>query len=209
MLPGLTFWFWRSCEILTLIPTVGMLSWFVHGYTVSNALTPTQILVLFIVSVLALFWAAATLLAYRGMTRWNAHFCAFVDLCFVGALIAGVFYLRDIKNYSCDHFNTSVGPYGIFLWLGVFGYPGRYPWANDLNKNCAMLKASWAFGIMNIIFFFITFLALLWVAREYPQGMGARTTTTRRRYSSGGRGSRSPGGRRSRSSYHSTRRTYY
>jgi len=208
MLPGLTFWFWRSFEILTLIPTLGMLSWFVHGYTQYNQLTPSFVLVLFIVSVIACFWAVATLLFYRGLTRWNAHFCAFVDLCLVGALIAGVYYLRDIKNWNCSSPGEAY-PHGIYEGLGIFGYPGvvsHNVYAKDLKKNCGMLKASWAFGIMNIIFFFITFLVLLWVAREYPQGVGGRGTTTVRRSSRRYSNSRrSPG----RSSYHSTRRTYY
>jgi hypothetical protein len=162
MLPGLTFWFWRSCEVLTLIPTLGMLAWFVHGYTEYNQLTPSPVLVLFIVSVLACFWAVATLLAYHGMTRWNAHFCALVDLCFVGALIAGVYYLRDIKNWNCAHFGQGASPHGIYAQLGIFGYSGHkagIKWGADLNKNCAMLKASWVFGIMNTIFFFITFVS--------------------------------------------------
>jgi hypothetical protein len=161
MLPGITFWFWRSCEILTLIPTVGMLSWFVHGYTSTNQVTPTFILVLFIVSVIACFWAVATLLFYHGMTRYNARFCAFVDLALVGALIAGVYYLRDITNQNCATFGQGQ-QHGIEIGLGIFGSAGasiHSPWALHLNKNCSMLKACFAFGIMNVIFFFITFVS--------------------------------------------------
>lgn len=168
MLPGLFFATWRFFEIFTLIPTLGMLSWFVHGYTVNNQLTPSTILVLFIVSVLACFWAVATLLAYRA-TKFNAAFCAFVDLCFVGALIAGVYYLRGITHESCTSFGEGT-PDSFYLGLGIFGYVGvqtQNPFALHVDKNCAMLKASFAFGIMNIIFFFVTFVSCLFhIARE-------------------------------------------
>jgi hypothetical protein len=32
MLPGLFFGFWRVAEVITLIPVVGMLAWFVAGF---------------------------------------------------------------------------------------------------------------------------------------------------------------------------------
>jgi hypothetical protein len=159
MLPGLTFLTWRIFEILTLIPTVGMLSWFVKKLTDYNTLTPTSILVLFIVSVLALFWALATLAFYSG-TKYNGQFCAVVDLLLVGAFIAGVYYLRAIGHSNCSQWgpgNTDSGQ----IDLGFATYSGSvyYPFRFELNKACAMLKASWAFGIMNIIFFFVTFVS--------------------------------------------------
>jgi hypothetical protein len=179
MLPGILFTFWRICQLLTLIPTIGMLAYFVNHFTHMNQLTPAYILALFIVSVLAGFWALATLLAYH-LTKWNAHFCAFVDLVFVGALIAGVYYLRGITNWDCVSIpTTQTASSGIDL--GFAQVSGGLT-APIFNKTCSMLKASFAFGIMNIIFFFITFvrpsplflirltrsqLILLWVAREH------------------------------------------
>jgi hypothetical protein len=160
MLPGMFFATWRFFEIVTLIPILGMLSWFVHGYTVYNQLTPTTILVLFIVSVLAAFWAISTLIAY-GATKYNAHFCAAVDLLFVGALIAGVYYLRGIAHADCANWAKD-GSGDLFVNLGIFGQVGvqtSNTLALHLNKNCAMLKASFALGIMNIIFFFVTFVS--------------------------------------------------
>jgi hypothetical protein len=158
MLPGILFTFWRSCQLLTLIPVIGMLSYFVNVFTKNNQLTPAYILALFIVSVLAAFWALATLLAY-GMTKWNAHFCAFVDLLFVGAFIAGVYYLRGITNYDCVSFPTGQkASSGIDLGFAQLNGAITMPY---FNKTCSMLKASFAFGIMNIIFFFITFVSLL------------------------------------------------
>jgi len=94
MLFGMFFAFWRFMEIITLIPTLGMLAYFVHIYDSHNALTPDYILVLFIVSVLAAAWAIATLFTYH-RARSNALFVSFIDLCFVGALIAGVYELAS------------------------------------------------------------------------------------------------------------------
>lgn len=155
MLPGLFFTFWRFAEIITLIPTVGMLSWFVHGFVQNNELTASFVLVLFIVSVLALVWAMATLLFY-GFTKHNALFVAFIDLCFVGAFIAGIYELRHIASSDCAHFASLDDP--IYLGLGPFGALSgnvQFPYPS-FNKNCSMLKASFAFGIMNCIFFFLT-----------------------------------------------------
>lgn len=73
------FVFWRFLEIITLIPIVGMLGYFVNGYVNANDLTPTYILLLFIVSVLALAWAIFTLFSYHRSSA-NARFVALVDL---------------------------------------------------------------------------------------------------------------------------------
>jgi hypothetical protein len=159
MIPGILFASWRITEIVTLIPIVGMLSWFVDGFNKNNQLTPIFILVLFIVSVLALAWAFFTLILYH-RARTSGRFVAFVDLLFVGALIAAVYELRGITNASCTNFSTSQND--IYLNLGPFGYLGgqaRNPLALHVNKTCAMLKACFALAIMNIIFFFVTFVS--------------------------------------------------
>merc|ERR1712059_248156 len=52
---------------------------------------------------------------------------------------------------------------------GPFGYVGQQTndgLADNPRKNCSMLKASFAFGIMNCIFFFFTFLFALWVGHH-------------------------------------------
>jgi len=202
MLPGLFFTTWRIFEILTLIPTVGMLSWFVHIFTKANALTPTSILVLFIVSVIALFWALATLLAYSS-TKYNAQFVAVVDLLLVGAFIAGVYYLRGIGHANCAQWKAGSHDSG-YLDLGWGGVSGSVntPFGIKVDGQCAMLKASWAFGIMNCIFFFVTFLILLWVARHHHDHYrGSSRSVRRSSYTSRSHHSRSP-----RRSHHSTRR---
>ena len=145
-------------EIITLIPTLGMLAYFVHAYVTSDYLTPDFILVLFITSVLAAAWALATLISYA-RARHSAMFVALVDLGFVGSFIAGVYELRGITNQNCSNFTGSK----FYSELGILGAIGQLSgnkWAMNANKNCAMLKASFAFGIMNCIFFFFTFVSL-------------------------------------------------
>lgn len=153
---GFLFLSWRLAEIITLIPTLGMLAYFVRGYVSSNVLTPDYILVLFITSVLAAAWAIATTVAYL-KARHSALFVATVDLAFMACFIAGVYLLRNIANESCTNFREG----DFYLDLGPFGYLGQQTgsrWAVNVNRTCAMLKASFAFGIMNIIFFFSTFV---------------------------------------------------
>ena len=174
MLGGLLFRLMRLLELVTLIPIIGMLAYFVNAYVNANQLTPNYILVLFIVSTLAGAWALATLVRMDS-TRRNAPFIAFIDICFVGAFIAGVYFLRFITQYDCVNlsFNiTSTGSFGggvsstgagiswpDIQWTGPFGA--------DYNKTCAMLKASFALGIMNCLFFATTaFLAFLLHRKE-------------------------------------------
>ena len=144
-----------------------------HGYDQNGILTPDFILVLFIVSILACAWAILTLLRI-GSTRRSALFVAFIDLCFVGAFIAADYELRGIGSVSCG--STGFETSSISINLGPFGYYGSvygtgkyvYPYIN-LNKTCSMLKASWAFSIMNTIFFFFTFILLLFMHRHHRE----------------------------------------
>lgn len=162
---GFLFISWRIFEIILLVPVVGMLSWFVHGYVESNQLTPNFILVLFIVSVLALAWTFATLFNYL-RARHDAFFVALIDLGFVGALIGGVVTLRGIADADCSSFSSG----SLYFDLGPFGAYGRQtdsPWAVNVNKTCAMLKASWALSIILILTFFVTFLLALLVHRNH------------------------------------------
>lgn len=134
------------------------------GFQDNNLLTPASILTLFIVSILACAWALATLFRL-GSTRRSALFVAFIDLCFVGALIAAVYELRGINHASCTNFRTAP----IYVQIGPFGYFGEQAGsglAGNLNKNCSMLKASWAFGIMNIFFFFFTSILAVFLHRH-------------------------------------------
>ena len=136
---------------------MGMLAWFVDRYTKVNALTPASILVLFIVSVLALAWAIFTLFSYHRSSA-NARFIAFVDLCFVGGFIAGVYYLRGIADADCTDISAGEDWTVDIGDISVSG-PGL-DWS--VSKPCAMLKASWAFAIINTIWFFVTSVFAFW-----------------------------------------------
>jgi hypothetical protein len=165
---GFLFISWRIFQLVLLIPIVGMLSWFVHGYVESNQLTPNFILVLFIVSVLALAWCFATLFNYL-RARHDAFFVALIDLGFVGALIGGIVTLRGISNANCSSFSSG----SLYFDLGPFGYYGRQsdsPWSVNVNKTCAMLKASWALAIIATLTFFVTFVSFdIYLGKNHPQ----------------------------------------
>jgi hypothetical protein len=143
---GFLFISWRIFEIIMCIPPVGMLAWFVHQYVRVNQLTPDYILILFIVSVLALAWTLFTLVSYL-RARHDALFVALVDLGFVGAFIGAVVTLRFIARQDCGNLNAGVTTSGSY-----------FDWR--VNKTCAMLKASFAFGIILIIAFFVTFVSV-------------------------------------------------
>ncbi|KAL8999265.1 MAG: hypothetical protein Q9169_001810 [Polycauliona sp. 2 TL-2023] len=180
MIGGLLFSFWRFMEIITLIPTLGMLAYFVHQYQQSNLLTPNDILVLFIVSVLAAAWAILTVLR-RKSTRDSAIFVSFIDLCFVGAFIAGVYELRNIANADCTNFSADSR---FSVTINNDGIDGDAPSVgSDTNKECAMRKASFAFGIMNCIFFAITAFLLLFMHRTRKDDREVVTKESYRRRS--------------------------
>lgn len=159
---GFSFVFWRIMQILTLIPTLGMLAWFVSLYDQVQALTPRFILILFIVSVLGAAWAIGTLFLYS-RAKHSASFVAFIDLLFVGAFIGAVYELRRVTDWDCTNFEQSGQWQGSFAIFGVS--VNRY--SVNVDKSCAMLKACFAFGIMNCIFFFLTFIFALLVHRHY------------------------------------------
>ncbi|KJK78377.1 hypothetical protein H634G_06550 [Metarhizium anisopliae BRIP 53293] len=151
MIFALVFVCTRISQIVTLIPPMGMLAWFINIFISHNALTPDSILILFILVVLALAWAVFTLFSYHRSSA-NARFICLVDLGFMGALIAGVYEMRGIADASCSNPDSSS------VWFA----PNHIPvpnWGWETDKPCAMLKASWAFAIMNIIFFATTALA--------------------------------------------------
>ena len=145
----------------------------------NRKLIPSSCRTLFIVSVLGAVWAIVTLFR-RKSTRESAIFVSFIDLCFVGAFIAGVYELRSISKASCTNFSGN----GVFsVSLGPNGFSGSSGLHINTNKTCAMLKASFAFGIMNCIFFFITSLILLTMHRNRESDVVVTKETYRRRRS--------------------------
>ena len=162
-------------------------------------LTPTYILILFIIVVLAVVWALVTLIRYSA-TKRSAIFISFVDLCFFGALIAAVYQLRHIAQTSCGSFDESEWGRYFLSTLGPFGYWGRSQdneLANNPEKVCAMLKTSFAFGIMNIVSFFVTAFFAYMIHRSEDKG----DNHSRRRSSGRSQGRRRSGSGR-RGDYH-------
>ncbi|KAJ5774113.1 hypothetical protein N7457_009009 [Penicillium paradoxum] len=186
MIGSVFFIFNRLVEITFLIPIIGMLAYFVDGYLKANQLTPPYILVLFIVSTIAAFWALDTLIRFS-TTKRSAIFVSFVDMLFFGAFIAAVYQLRFIAKADCARWRGGT----VWVSLGPFGSWGQRtdnPLALDINKTCAMLKASFAFGIMEAVFFFWTGLLALFLHRSNDTKVVRETTTVRRRSHSSRRG---------------------
>jgi hypothetical protein len=178
-----------------------MLAWFVHIYSSHNSLTPDYILVLFIVSVLAAAWAIFTLFSYH-RSKSNALFVSFIDLCFVGALIASAYELRFVSHQSCVNID-STGPYAITFGDFSATVTGI---TVSASKTCTMLKASFAFAIMNCIFFlFTSFLAMLVGRRRVDRDEKVVVTETHRSRHS----QRRSGSHRSHRSGHSRRSHAY
>ncbi|SPO02080.1 uncharacterized protein DNG_04753 [Cephalotrichum gorgonifer] len=189
---------WRISQIVILIPTVGMLAWFVDGFVEDNLLTPTYILLLFIVSTLALAWSFFTLFSYHRSST-NASFVSLVDFCFVGAFIAGVYMLRHITSADCARVERDNDWVVYFGNLGSISGPG---FDITVSKPCAMLKACFAFGIMEILMFFFTGV-LAWMHGDKVEDRHDRRRSHSRRHS---HRSGSHHSHRSRSSHH--RRVY-
>jgi len=202
---GFLFLSWRIFELIITVPIVGMLGWFVHQYNKVNQLTPVFILVLFIVSVLALAWVFFTIISYL-RARHDALFVAFVDLCFVGAFIGGVVVMRGIAHENCSNLNAGVTTSGSY-----FDY--------TVHKTCAMLKASFALGIIDILAFAVTFFLALLVHHHHRNDDKVVVKRTYHDSRHGHRRSSSRGHRSSRDydnrprssgrSQYSSRRQYY
>jgi hypothetical protein len=145
------------------------------------------------------FWCVDTVLRF-GSTKRSAIFVSFIDLCFFGALIAGIYQLRFIAGADCNHWDVgsvsvSLGPFGSFTFQS-----NAVP---DVNKTCAMLKASFAIGIMEVVFFsFTAFFALLIFQHHREEDVVVKETVVRRRSHSSRRGHHHNHSRRGSSSRH-------
>ena len=171
------------------------------------ATPPDLYLVMFIVSTLALAWALWTLFSYHRSSA-NARAVGVVDLLFVGAFIGACWAMRVMASADCTHVRAgdpvavSLGPLGsASLNIGLDA---------SIDKTCAMLKACFAFGIMNAIMFFITSL-LAWFHGDSRSSADRKSYYRETHYSRRGhrrRSSSSRHGGSSRRSSHSHRRVY-
>lgn len=198
MIESAFFIFWRVMEIFFLIPIIGMMAYFVNGFVNNNQLTPDYILILFIVSVIAIFWAFDTLIRHS-TTKRSAAFVSLVDFGFFGALIAGIYKINFISNADCTNWN----PGSVLLSLGPFGIQAGYL-RPDINKTCGMLKACFAIGIMEVFFFFCTAIAAIYMHRGHRDVVVKETFVRRSHSSRRGHGSHHSRDRRGSSS----RRSY-
>ncbi|PGH28011.1 hypothetical protein AJ80_00266 [Polytolypa hystricis UAMH7299] len=193
---GFFFICWRLSELTTLMVPLGILAWFIDGFVSNNMLTPTYILLPFIVTVLASIWVLNTLIRYSAAKR-SGHFVAFVDLCFLGAFIASAYQLRHVSTASCSnfrrnaYFQTSLGPFGAY---GVSS--GDESRAGNPRRVCDLLKTCFAFMIMETVFFAGTsFMAYL--AHDGKGDVVEKSVRTERRRSHSSRRGHSHSGRRS------------
>jgi hypothetical protein len=148
MIFGLLFGTVRVFQILTMLPAVAVLGYFVHGYTAVNILTPGYILTLFIAATIAFVWAFGTLVLL-GCTRRSGILVCIIDVAIWGGLIAGVYALRAIGPSDCDNayygnISVDLGPFGI--WGASWGSP----YAGNINQNCGLLKGAWVLAIINL-----------------------------------------------------------
>ncbi|KAL4796742.1 hypothetical protein BDV19DRAFT_76320 [Aspergillus venezuelensis] len=214
MIGSLFFIFNRLTEIVFLIPIIGMMAYFVDGYLKANMITPPYILVLFIVSVIAVFWCIDTLIRHS-TTKRSAAFVSFVDMLFFGAFIAAVYQLRFIATADCSDWDGG-SVYGSLGPFGAYGRQTNNDLADDLDKTCKMLKACFAIGIMEVIFFSWTAFWALWIYRrsapsDRDRGVVVKESTTvrRRSHSHGSRRGHSSHGGHSRRHSSSSRRPHY
>ena len=96
-------------------------------------------------------------------------------------MIAGVYYLRGIGNASCSNFSDSGS---FYVTLGSNGVSGDTGFDLNLNKECAMLKAAFAFGILNTILFPVTAFWLLFMKRKEKEEVVVKETYRRRSHDS-------------------------
>ena len=185
---------------------MGMMAWFVHAYIGANELTPDYILIMFITATLGVAWTIFTIFSYHRSSS-NSHFVSLIDLAFAGTLIAAVYQLRFIARADCTHVSATddwVISAGSLITLSGQGIH------IETDKPCAMLKASFALGIMNVVFFFFS-AVLAWMhggrlrGEEKDRRYVRETTVHRHQSRSAGRGSSRPrsGSHHSRHSSHS------
>jgi len=147
----------RIVQLIWLIPIIGMLSYLANGYVDQYLRVPTMIILLLIVSVFAALWVAITLLPWSRARR-NGALVAFIDLVIFGLLIASVYQMRGLTLWNCKYAgegDSQLISLGLVEYVGHMDY-GYFPESLPIVKTCSMLKASFAFGIMSVVFFFWT-----------------------------------------------------
>lgn len=155
----------RVLEIVVAIPIIGMLAFFVDPYVKNHQTVPDSLLTLFIVSILACAWAMLSFYQFHRYRNISGPFIAIVDICFVGAFIAGIYMNRSISNANCSSVSVPVG-----IQVGHNNYSGGSEWGANFDKHCAMFKASWILAIIDCVLFFVTCVLSWTLYRSYSRG---------------------------------------
>lgn len=92
-----------------------------------------------------------------------------------------MYYLRYIANANCSTFSDDGS---TSVTVGSNGVSANNGFTSDTNKECAMLKASFAFGIMNCILFAITAFFLIFMKRQEKEEVVVKETYRRRSHDS-------------------------
>ncbi|KAF8442741.1 hypothetical protein BGX38DRAFT_1067915, partial [Terfezia claveryi] len=156
------FPFVRALQLLTLIPIWGMLAWFVHQYDKNSQSTPAEILVLFIASLAGTAWALVSFFQFHHSI--GLSLLVFVmDMVILGGLIAGVVFLRSVRNQDCTVVSV---PITVTWGDHSSSWDNGRGWDISFKKSCMMLKAAWALGIVDCVLFFISALLALFIYRR-------------------------------------------
>lgn len=152
----------RAIQLLALIPTWGMLAWFVHQYDRDNQPIPAEILVLFIASLVGTAWALVSFFQFHHSI--GISILVFVmDMIILGGLIAGVVLLRGVRNQNCNSLSVPISiTWGDHYW----SWNNGNGWNISIKRSCMMLKGAWALGILNSALFFISALLALFIYRS-------------------------------------------
>ena len=131
----------RVLLLLVLIPTWGLLAYFVHVCTPSDGRPFASALYLFVVALLTSFWCLALLFCTALLRRWP-WLPAPVDI-LLAAVIGGGLKLLDpyARNTVCD---------GI-SWDGTV--------SDTVKMQCYMYKSAYALGMVSAVLLVITAIA--------------------------------------------------
>ena len=174
----------RVIQAVTLIPTWGILAWFVHQFILYDISPPSSILVLFIATLVGTAWALASAVAVHLRRPHHLYIIIlFADLLILVALITGVVFLFEInsQDYAPLGVEFEILPFVMVTpseWGGDYdvytGYEEFYSW---IRTRLLMLRSAWALAILNcVLWFFSALLALVIYRRSVGAAVHERST---------------------------------
>ena len=174
----------RVIQVVTLIPTWGILAWFIHQFNLTGTSPPDSVLVLFIATLVGTAWALASSLAVHLRRPHYLHIIIFfVDVTILVALIAGVVTLFRVHGHDYAPLGVEFETLPFVMvtpsdWNGDFdvytGYAEFYSW---IRRRFLMLRSVWALAILNcVLWFFSALLALVIHRRNERIAVHERST---------------------------------